>query len=1124
MNIELKDTQKLEDTQAYELEDTQAREQALDPTQSFIVQAPAGSGKTELLTQRYLRLLSHVSKAPEEILAVTFTRKAQGEMRERILLALARSKEPEPEAMHEKKTWQLAKKVQEHGERLGWDLILNPNRLRIMTIDALAALLVHRLPILSKFGTEPNIQPHIKPLIREAITQFFLTLQSDDHLSQEFSTLLYHMDNRLSRLEDLLMQLLLKRDQWLNHVVVGAQDPQQTLDTLESSLKRIVEKTLNQTKLALTDEALLVELAQFAAQQLHEADLDEPGRAFKDWTALPGTTSDHLPAWQAFAQWVLTKDGDARKSITKNQGFPAPSRTKDKTLKALYKSRKDTMMAWLEELKDSPLEAHLRRVLQCPEPQLSEDEAAVLKALFRCLPILVAHLKLLFKQRGVVDFVEVAEAALMALGDEESPTDVALSLDYQIQHILIDEFQDTSVLQFELFEKLIRGWEPGDGRTLFLVGDPQQSIYRFRGAEVGLFLRALEHGLGGHALQFLKLRKNFRSEPHLCEWVNTTFGSLFPKDADISLGAIPLSHSLAHQQENTANVECYLFEDSLSECSFIAQSLEQNQTTTAAVLVRARTHLIELIPMLKALRVPFHAMEIESMNSNRMILDLLALTQAIVDPTHRIAWLAVLRAPWCGLSMQDLWVLAHDSNKPIIKNNLWDEALCQRLSADGQLKIQNLKTALEPFFAHAGRSPFADWLQGLWLQLGGPACYPSLQQDHELYFNLLSQTDVYGLQDWSDFESQVLEGFIEQEVTDESASLELMTIHKSKGLEFDTVFMPRLHKKPRNSHSELLLWQERPYDEGVDLLMAPIKSPDQSDDKLYHYLKGHVQEKDALEAQRLFYVGTTRAKKRLVLTGTANITEDGELKPPAPSSFLGMLDDTVYQQFILKQNDVVDSHNAQHAELLDPHWRWSTELPSTHQTPIDWDAEKNIPELHLGFESKVGTLVHRLFQTIAQEGVECWLSQPLEDYKPAWEQALLELGVLQEDLQEAYRITFECVSNVLHSEKGQWILSAHDNHQNEYAMLHWHINQVKTSILDRTWHENGERWIIDYKVVFNDADAQGEHYLNQLHHYARLFKKSGSERIQLGVYFPLQDRWWQQTFSEHSINEVHCGE
>ena len=94
---------------------------------------------------------------------------------------------------------------------------------------------------------------------------------------------------------------------------------------------------------------------------------------------------------------------------------------------------------------------------------------------------------MVFRAERVIDFMELGIAARDALGQIDNPTEVAYRMDSRIEHLLVDEFQDTSRAQFELLEQLTGGWQPGDGRTLFLVGDPMQSIYRFRQAEVGLF-------------------------------------------------------------------------------------------------------------------------------------------------------------------------------------------------------------------------------------------------------------------------------------------------------------------------------------------------------------------------------------------------------------------------------------------------------------------------------------------------------------------------------------------------------------------------------------------------------------------------------------------------------------
>ena len=131
-----------------------------------------------------------------------------------------------------------------------------------------------------------------------------------------------------------------------------------------------------------------------------------------------------------------------------------------------------------------------------PDAVPSQGDRAAIEALAQLLVRAAAELQLLFSERGVVDYPFVAAAARQALTEQGEPSDFALRAGSAIRHVLVDEFQDTSFEQFGLLNALTVGWERGDGRTLFLVGDPMQSIYQFREAEVGLFLHARDHGLG----------------------------------------------------------------------------------------------------------------------------------------------------------------------------------------------------------------------------------------------------------------------------------------------------------------------------------------------------------------------------------------------------------------------------------------------------------------------------------------------------------------------------------------------------------------------------------------------------------------------------------------------------
>ena len=235
-----------------------------------------------------------------------------------------------------------------------------------------------------------------------------------------------------------------------------------------------------------------------------------------------------LNTWQAIATLLLTKKYEWRRSFDKRIGFPITATTQAEKLK--LRDSKERIINLAEKLTtETALLSLLRECLILPAPHYNETQWKILTALMELLPILVAQLNVNFQQACHIDFIEITQRALQALEDEENPTDLALALDYKIKHILLDEFQDTSTTQFYLLELLTRGWQINDGRTLFLVGDPMQSIYRFRAAEVGLFLQAKRYGIGDIKLTSLTLSTNFRSSTAIVEWFNKIFSHNFPK-------------------------------------------------------------------------------------------------------------------------------------------------------------------------------------------------------------------------------------------------------------------------------------------------------------------------------------------------------------------------------------------------------------------------------------------------------------------------------------------------------------------------------------------------------------------------------------------------------------------
>ncbi|PHQ79251.1 MAG: ATP-dependent helicase, partial [Coxiella sp. (in: Bacteria)] len=845
--------------------DPQARQRALDPTQSFIVQAPAGSGKTELLTQRFLKLLVTVS-SPEEIIAITFTRKAAAEMRHRILSALnVAASGITPSEPHKQTTFALATQALQQDAQHQWHLLDNPNRLRILTIDALAGFLSAQIPILAGFGSKPDIDDDVGSLYQEAARELVSGVGQDTPWQAHLDTLLLHLDNQTQRVVSLLCSILAKREQWLPHVLSYHGDVAQLHQHLEQGLQAIAEDAI-QDLVTEIDPDLLNSLCSLAYTAANNLQADGIAHPFIE-TPRPPASIDALALWKSLPELLLTQKNTWRKSITKRQGFPAKS------------DEKAQITHVLEQLTDHEgARDALTNLRFCPGLTYPAAQQSMIDALTQLLPILYAQLRLVFQSKGTIDFVELNLAALRALGEEDEPTDLALYLDYQIKHLLIDEFQDTSITQYSLLQRLTRGWEPDDGRSLFLVGDPMQSIYRFRDAEVGLFLRTEQHGINDIHLEKLTLHHNYRSDKTIIDWINTTFVSLFPAHADISQGSVSYAPSLATRESQTQGVCSYALHDQTkqqeAQCIIeIIRQLQQQPDTSIAILVRSRHHLSEITRALQQHQVAYQAVDLQTLADCSTVQDLVTLTRALLHRFDHIAWYALLRSPICGLTLHDLHALsAH------IDNGVW-HALSQHantLSTEGQQRAARVITVLTAYFLEQGRKPFELALEGVWRTLGGnDIATPQQRRNAARYFMLVADlVATHTTLSIDHLTQQLAKTYIEPEKT--QSNLSIMTIHKSKGLEFDHVIIPGLQASTSNNTHDLMLWLERPNRAGsIDLILAPIKQATKDKDAIYHYVQRIEKKKLDHELTRLLYVAATRAKKSLHLTACIDTNQDG---------------------------------------------------------------------------------------------------------------------------------------------------------------------------------------------------------------------------------------------------------
>jgi ATP-dependent helicase/nuclease subunit A len=1128
-----------------EADDSAARREALDPTRSFIVQAPAGSGKTELLIQRLLALLATVDE-PEQVVAITFTRKAAAEMRTRVRRALDKAAAGEAGSTpHERTTLQLARAVVSRDAKLGWDLLDQPQRLRVDTLDAFNAWLAQQLPVLADGVAAARIVDDARDDYRRAARRTVAAVAQPGEPGDSVRVLAREFDD-LTQLEALLAKLLGRREQWLERFAV--RDAAALRPLLEDALRRLVDEELR--GLAPIVEPVVMDDLRVTLQHVARyTSVDKLRARTEPWLTIDGVPPlEHtfLRAWQGAAHFLLTVEGGWRKQLTIKEGFGKHGSARERCERLFARLRADDALR--EALSD---------VRDLPEPRYTDAQWQQLEALRTVLLHLAADLKVDFAERRNIDFVELGLAARRALGRVEAPSELLLALDRRIQHLLVDEFQDTSQSQVGLLELLTAGWERGDGRTLFLVGDPMQSIYRFRDADLSLFLEAKQRGIGDVRLEPLVLEQNFRSAPAIVAWVNQTFARVFPSVDQIAAGAAAFRASIATRSATDAQlVEVHgeIAMDARAESARVAEIVaterERAPQKSIAVLVQSRNHLAGLRELLRARGLPVHAVEIDALGEQPVAQDLLGLARALAHFDDRIAWLAVLRAPWCGLTWADLHALCHDAPRGTIWDLARDPERVVRLRPDGRARLVALRSRLDGALAARSRTSFASWVERTWHALDGPEC---LDHDDDLrtaeqFFAVLAREERRGDLDDPARLEDALAAQQPQGDPPRGDGIEIMTMHRAKGLEFDTVIALGLGRDPPSDDEQALYWLERvALDGSKDLLLAPALADPESK-RLTEFVRSADRERARAERARLFYVAATRARERLHLVW--------QLSPSRPQPKAGSPLHWLWET--LPPRDDAGERAATAAEpeapeALEPVLRRLssvTPAPAAAATraapPPARPPSNGAPQLALPFDMEaqseaverapveaeparpeflwasrtaahVGTVVHRHLQRIAEAGVEAESAATIEQGAPRYSQELRLLGVEEGEIADAAARVVAALRAALEDPHGRFVLGAHEEARSELTLTLRNGDLLEHVRLDRTFVADGERWIIDFKTSRHEGgdraaflDSEVERYRPQLDRYAAALAAIERRVVRVALYFPLLEelRTW----------------
>jgi ATP-dependent exoDNAse (exonuclease V) beta subunit len=603
-----------------------------------------------------------------------------------------------------------------------------------------------------------------------------------------------------------------------------------------------------------------------------------------------------------------------------------------------------------------------------------------------------------------------------------------------------------------------------------------------------------------------------------------------------------------------------------------ALAADPDKSYIVAVLARARQHLTLIAQKLRERNIPYRSVELETLAERQEVLDLLSLIRALLHPMDRIAWLSVLRAPWCGLTLEDLHILCGSDDKQFARTpvqRLIEDHL-SLLNEDSQQRLHRtysvLTRAIEVRYRQVQSPSLAAWIERTWHSLGGPLCLDEQQRENvRVFFSMLDTVAPDGIACLSDeFDHQLSRLFAQPDpLVSERFGVQLMTIHKAKGLGFDVVLVPGLDRTTGRDRQQLICMLERVSLDNPDvdeLLVAPIGSKGEETHPLYQWVRRQRQMREDEERKRIFYVACTRARRELHLFGTAVIGTKGSLDPGWQDSLLatawpalGPEFEAAYQaqskQFVIPFPtaplpgvvDIAAVASPAHPRLVLRRLPSDIAIQSTGENVTVTGTFSNIDDTRELFERPEGSRQQRVIGSVIHALMERLSALFAQKANPSGEEmhallqpqaaAMLRAAAFPlEQSAEALADILAAIETAAADPVGRWLLGPHPEAQSEASWTGWIEGRLQTLRADRIFRAGAEPlqggseyfWVVDYKATpYSGSDVQGfiaqqrKTYEAQLGAYGRALRKLYGEHLslRLALYFPRIKRleFWPAT-------------
>ncbi len=1031
---------------------------ATDLTQSFVLRAPAGSGKTELLIQRYLKALLDCTD-PAEALALTFTQKSAAEIRQRVTMLLrgaTLSSQP--------LTQYLVQAVKAKMDSGVWGAHVC-ERLSIFTLDAYFFKIYQLFCENHREGLSQLITD--RPEFHRKLAQSFLLYFTHTNPHETVLTFIQKGELRFYTLQDRIAQLFTLRDRWA--LSQSSPAPQ--------SWDQFFQQELEALDSLLPSQSAYTSILDFLHTYCEKAPLQ--GSKTQSWTLL--------------SLALLTERGLWRKSFRRSEGIPPEKDLHPWHSQEDRKSVIEDLIALQEALRFQPaLTAFLRLLRAFSWDQIERSKGTLFEDLMR---LVCAWSDVEKQEQGLIDFQSITHKVSDLFDDPMTQGAIEAYCEKHIAHLFLDESQDLSWSQAKIVHHLIQTFSYLP-KSFFIVGDPQQAIYYFRGSDLSVFQSFESLTCPGLTVRSDHLNENYRSTESLVHFVNAWSAHVFGPLSSALFGIDKAMASIACSGKTGGVIENRLYDSVESEAyavaAYVASRHKENPEETIAILARDRKTLRPIASWLRSLQIQPDCAELENIYDQELYHDGTSFLKVFLEPEQREHWLLFFRTRWIRSSYQDLESIYQQSVA-----SLWDIDR-GNLSPLLQRDLQPFYSAHDLFEPYKGRIGCEDYIMRLCSTLKledflVPFERALMQELMKAFHRLLKE----GRCDWAALDSWAKNTPLKLDRP--QGPVGLWTIHKSKGLEFDTVFMPNCAARLPVRDAPQAVFTRLPQG---SLSGAKIDEPTDRFDKLLALEKYHHD----YESQRLLYVALTRAKHNLILSAN---TEKNDTR-----SFYNSLDFPGNTLLPLPQSSPVYlPHSVKDAA-------WKTPLPPLD--PLSWDkiswnttalTWKALPLYNLQ-DSVLGKLWHTFLQKQSLGVLQwSWVTKDL------WQRWWHAHGGHPEDYEAPLREFGKTVVRLKNCPIFRKIFDeAHRQSftEQEYTYLDWD-GRLATIRVDRLVQKPcGTWWLIDWKTSTQVLTRKTQ-LLHQLQNYKHVLEKIYGPTLQIGIYILSN----QTYFDLHELEEAH---